>query len=64
VLSEVLDLLDERHIGFAMARVRTEVRDELDRSGLEARFSRQKIYLEVSDAADDYLASRETNSST
>lgn len=50
VLDELLDVLEERGLTFVMARVRSEIRDELVASGIEARVGPEHIYLEVDDA--------------
>ncbi|MGA9279158.1 SulP family inorganic anion transporter [Ilumatobacter sp.] len=54
-LGEVLDELDRRGITLELARVKTEVRDELHISGVEARLARSGIYLEIDDAVARFL---------
>jgi SulP family sulfate permease len=54
-LLEMLDALDELGIGFAMARVRTELRDEFLTVGLDKRLAGDGIYLEVDDGVEAYL---------
>ena len=39
----------------AVTRVRTEIRDELEVSGLEERIGPDRIFLEVDDAVREYL---------
>jgi hypothetical protein len=51
----MLDALDELGIGFAMARVRTELRDEFLTVGLDKRLAGDGIYLEVDDGVEAYL---------
>ena len=55
VLVEMLDRLDQEDIGFAMARVRTEIQDELGSTGIVDRLAGEGIYLEVDDGVTDYL---------
>ena len=55
MLIEMLDALDELGIGCAMARVRTELRDEFLTIGLEERLAGDGVYLEVDDAVEAYL---------
>jgi SulP family sulfate permease len=50
VLLELLASLEEQGIRFVMARVRTELRDELTASGIEDLIGAEHIYLEVDDA--------------
>ena len=50
ILVELLDSLDEQGIRLVLARVRTELRDELVASGIEDRIGAEHIYLEVDDA--------------
>lgn len=52
---EMLDALDDLGIGFAMARVRTELRNEFLTVGLDERLSGDGIYLEVDDGVAAYL---------
>jgi SulP family sulfate permease len=54
-LLEMLDALDELGIGFAMARVRSELRDEFLTVGLDKRLAGDGIYLEVDDGVKAYL---------
>jgi hypothetical protein len=56
VLDELLDALDERDVTFALARVRTEIRDELAASGIEARVGTERIYLEIDDAVRAHVS--------
>jgi SulP family sulfate permease len=49
-LLELIDGLDEQSVRLVFARVRTELRDELQASGIEARIGTDRIYLEVDDA--------------
>jgi SulP family sulfate permease len=55
MLLEMLDALDKLGIGCAMARVRTELRDEFLTIGLDERLAGDGIYLEVDDAVVAYL---------
>ncbi len=50
VLSELLDELDRRGAGLELARVRTEIRDELDVAEVESRLAGGTIHLRVNDA--------------
>jgi len=50
VLLELLASLEEQGIRFVMARVRSELRDELTVSGMEGLIGTEHIYLEVDDA--------------
>jgi hypothetical protein len=52
---ELLDTLDDLGVGFAMARVRTELRDELLAAHVDERLSGDGIYLEVDDGVAAYL---------
>ena len=52
---EVLDTLDDLGIGFSMARVRTELRDEFVSARIDERLSGDGIYLEVDDGVASYL---------
>jgi SulP family sulfate permease len=63
-LLEMLDALDELGIGFAMARVRTELRDEFLTVGLDERLAGNGIYLEVDDGVAAYLRRTDGKSST
>jgi SulP family sulfate permease len=56
-LGELLDELDRRGIGLELARVRTEVRDELQVSGVEGRLSGAGVHLEIHDAVTRFLGS-------
>ena len=58
ILLELLHLLDQRGVALVMARVRTEIRDELAAAGIEKRLGAGGIYLEVDDAVRDYVAGR------
>lgn len=58
ILLELLHLLDQRGVALVMARVRTEIRDELAAAGIEERLGAGGIYLEVDDAVRDYVAGR------
>ena len=49
-LLELMDGLDEQGVRLVFARVRTELRDELQNSGIEGRIGVDRIYLEVDDA--------------
>lgn len=49
-LLELMDGLDEQDVRLVFARVRSELRDELQNSGIEARVGLDRIYLEVDDA--------------
>jgi SulP family sulfate permease len=57
ILLELLDALDDRGVRLALARVRTELRDELVSSRIEERIGVEHIYLEVDDAVTAYRAS-------
>jgi SulP family sulfate permease len=50
ILLELLDALEEQGIRLVLARVRSELRDELESSRIEARIGVEHIYLEVDDA--------------
>ena len=50
ILLELLDALDDQDIQLALARVRTELRDEIKSSLIEQRIGVEHIYLEVDDA--------------
>ena len=50
ILLELLDTLDDQGIRLVLARVRSELRDELRASGIETRIGTEHIYLEVDDA--------------
>jgi SulP family sulfate permease len=55
VLAELLDELDRRGAGLELARVRTEIRDELDIAEIESRLSGGTVYLQVDDAVTAVL---------
>ena len=55
VLVEMLDRLDQEGIGFALARVRTAIQDELGQVGIVDRLAGDGIHLEVDDGVTDYL---------
>jgi SulP family sulfate permease len=55
ILLEVLDELDDLGIGFSMARVRTELRDEFLAARVDERLSGDGIYLEVDDGVAAFL---------
>lgn len=55
VLLELLDILDLHRVRLTMARVRTEIRDELERSGVEDRLAAPGVYLQVDDGVEGYL---------
>ena len=61
VLLELLDGLDDAGIGLSFARLRTELRDEIEESGVDHRLAGEGIYLEVDDAVNDYLANEDTD---
>jgi SulP family sulfate permease len=61
VLLELLNQLDELGIGLTLARVRTEIDDELYSSGIKERLAGSGIYLEVDDGVADFI--RRTTSS-
>lgn len=52
ILVELLDALEEQSVRLALARVRSELRDELRNSSIEARIEPEHIYLEVDDAVE------------
>jgi SulP family sulfate permease len=54
-LLELLDTLDDLEIGFSMARIRTELRDEFRAAGVDERLAGEGIYLEVGDGVEAYL---------
>ena len=54
-LLELLDALDDLEIGFSMARIRTELRDEFLAAGVDERLAGDGIYLEVDDGVEAYL---------
>ena len=56
VLNELLDMLEEQDIQLALARVRSELRDEIRGSRIEARIGADHIYLEVDDGVRAYRA--------
>ncbi|MGI9641151.1 MAG: SulP family inorganic anion transporter [Acidimicrobiia bacterium] len=55
ILLELLDALDDDGIGLSFARLRTELRDEMEAAGVDQRLAGAGIYLEVDDAVEDYL---------
>ena len=57
VLMELLDSLADRGVSLALARVRTEIRDELDAIGVTARLAGRGVYLEVDDGVADFTKS-------
>lgn len=56
ILNELCDALDEAGVDLWLARVRTEIRDELEVSGLEERIGPDRIFLEVDDAVRAHLS--------
>ena len=52
---EMVDDLAEGGISVSLARVRTEIRDEMVSSGIEERLGLSGIWLEVDDCVADYL---------
>ncbi len=58
VLAELLDTLDRRGVTLALARVRTEIRDELAVAGITNRLREPGIYLEVDDGVTDFVERR------
>jgi sulfate permease, SulP family len=61
MLSRLLDDLEPSGVRFAMARVRTSVRDMLRRTGLEERIGPDGFYLTVVEAATAFDADRPSN---
>lgn len=61
MLSRVLDDLEQSGARFAMARVRTSVRDMLRRTGLEERIGPDSFYQTVVEAATAFDADRLTD---
>lgn len=55
VLGELLDELDRREIRLELARVRTEIRDELAVAAIESRLAGKGIHLEIDDAVRAHL---------
>jgi SulP family sulfate permease len=49
VILELMDSLQDRGVGLAMARVRTELLDDLATSGIQERLIGGSPYLEVND---------------
>ena len=49
-LLELMDGLDEQDVRLVFARVRSELRDELQNSGIEARIGQDRIDFQVDDA--------------
>jgi SulP family sulfate permease len=62
-LEEFLDELEHADVSVSMARVRQPVRDMLERSGLIDRIGEDTIFLEVDDAVERYLTTRDDISS-
>jgi SulP family sulfate permease len=58
VMGELLDVLDERGIAFVMARVRTELRDELASTSFDTRLAGDGVYLQVDDAVTAFETMR------
>ncbi|MGB0100985.1 MAG: STAS domain-containing protein, partial [Nocardioides sp.] len=58
MLVELLDELDRRQVTLELARVRTELRDELESGRIASRLPADGIHLEVDDAVAAYLARR------
>lgn len=58
VLGELLDDLERRGVEMVMARVRTEIRDELALAGIDTRLAADGVYLEVDDAVRAYADER------
>ncbi|MEN8115106.1 MAG: sulfate permease [Actinomycetota bacterium] len=58
VFHELLDGLDKRDVRLSMARVRTEITDELATAGIVDRLAAGGIYLEVDDGVAEYLRRR------
>lgn len=56
VLLELLDVLDDIDVALSFARLRTELKDEMESAGVDQRLAGDGIYLEVDDAVADYLA--------
>jgi SulP family sulfate permease len=54
ILSELLDSLNEDGIQLSMARVKSEVREQLVAGGIEGRIGEDHFYLEVDDGVDDF----------
>jgi len=52
---ELLDELKAREITLSMARVRTEIRDELYKGAIEPRIGTDRIYLEIDDGVAAFL---------
>ncbi len=53
---EMVDDLAEGGISVSLARVRTEIRDEMVSSGIEERLGLSGIWLEADDCVADYLS--------
>jgi hypothetical protein len=60
---ELLDELNAREITLSMARVRTEIRDELYEGAIEQRIGADRIYLEIDDGVTAFLQ-RDTDPQT
>jgi hypothetical protein len=56
MLVELVADLKGDGISLYMARVRTEIRDEMVAAGLEGRIGIAGVYLEVDDGVADYLS--------
>jgi anti-anti-sigma factor len=54
-LDSIARYLDDRKIDFCLARVKSNVQDVLERSGVVAQIGRHNLYLDVSGAVDAYL---------
>ena len=55
VLRELLDAMDRADVQIALARVRTEIADELQAAAVTERLAGRGIYLEVDDGVRDFL---------
>ena len=56
--SHTVGMSDDQGVRLVFARVRTELRDELQSSGIEGRIGADRIYLEVDDAVQAFSAER------
>jgi SulP family sulfate permease len=56
LLGELVDELDRRGVTLTLARVRTEIRDELRLAEIETRLHAEGVHLEVDDAVAAHLA--------
>jgi anti-anti-sigma regulatory factor len=54
VLIDLLDTLDRREVAMTLARVRTEVREQLDAAGISGRLASPGIHLEVDDGVREF----------